>query len=300
MRRWREAVAEALYAPGGFYRRPEGPAGHFRTSAQEPLFAEAVAALARELGLGAVLDVGAGRGELLHGLAAHAPELRLCGVDVVPRPPGLPPGVGWTQPEERTAGDEPVLAVAHEWLDAVPVDAVALAEDGPRVLLVDDDGSEEPGPPADDAELAWLERWWPLAAPGDRAELGGPRDAAWTALLRSLPPGSAALAVDYGSLRAERAAGAFTGGTLRGHRGGRLVPPVPDGSCDITAAVAMDAVRAAGEACGATTLLDTTQREALGRLLAPGGGWARELARAELRDPTGVGAFRWLLQRPAG
>ncbi|MEU1025014.1 hypothetical protein ABZ366_23525, partial [Streptomyces sp. NPDC005904] len=31
-RGWREAAETALYGPEGFYRRPEGPAGHFRTS----------------------------------------------------------------------------------------------------------------------------------------------------------------------------------------------------------------------------------------------------------------------------
>ena len=30
---WEQAWAEALYGPRGFYRRPEGPAGHFRTAA---------------------------------------------------------------------------------------------------------------------------------------------------------------------------------------------------------------------------------------------------------------------------
>ncbi|NED77150.1 hypothetical protein G3I51_33510, partial [Streptomyces sp. SID9944] len=27
---WRAAARDALYGPAGFYRRPEGPAGHFR------------------------------------------------------------------------------------------------------------------------------------------------------------------------------------------------------------------------------------------------------------------------------
>ncbi|CAM5525142.1 hypothetical protein STANM309S_01788 [Streptomyces tanashiensis] len=53
----------------GFYLRPEGPAGHFRTSVHaSPLFAAAVARLlgevAEELGTDEVdlVDVGAGRG----------------------------------------------------------------------------------------------------------------------------------------------------------------------------------------------------------------------------------------------
>ncbi|MEU3502835.1 hypothetical protein ABZ726_19445, partial [Streptomyces hundungensis] len=43
-RGWRAAAEEALYGDGGFYLRPEGPAGHFRTSVHaSPLFAAAVA-----------------------------------------------------------------------------------------------------------------------------------------------------------------------------------------------------------------------------------------------------------------
>lgn len=68
-RGWREAAQAALYGDEGFYRRPEGPAGHFRTSVHaSPLFAAAVARLlagiARELDTGtiALVDVGAGRG----------------------------------------------------------------------------------------------------------------------------------------------------------------------------------------------------------------------------------------------
>ncbi|MEU7702606.1 hypothetical protein AB0B81_30845, partial [Streptomyces sp. NPDC039028] len=74
---WRQATERALYGPGGFYLRPEGPAGHFRTSVHaSPLFAGAVARLlaevAEELGTSEVdlVDVGAGRGELLTGVLA--------------------------------------------------------------------------------------------------------------------------------------------------------------------------------------------------------------------------------------
>ncbi|MER7036018.1 hypothetical protein ABT334_34275, partial [Streptomyces albidoflavus] len=77
---WREATRTALYGDEGFYRRPEGPAGHFRTSVHASgLFASAIARLlvrtARELGSGTVdlVDVGAGRGELLTGVLAALP-----------------------------------------------------------------------------------------------------------------------------------------------------------------------------------------------------------------------------------
>ncbi|MBI0380394.1 hypothetical protein JBE27_30050, partial [Streptomyces albiflaviniger] len=43
---WRTAAERALYGAGGFFRRPEGPGGHFRTSVHaSPLFARAVAEL---------------------------------------------------------------------------------------------------------------------------------------------------------------------------------------------------------------------------------------------------------------
>src|SRR5947208_2791006 len=73
-----------------------------------------------------------------------------------------------------------------------------------------------------------------------RAEVGAPRDTAWAGAVRALARG-VALAVDYGHLREDRPA--F--GTLTGFRNGRQVAPVPDGSCDLTAHVAIDSVAAA-------------------------------------------------------
>ena len=117
----------------------------------------------------------------------------------------------------------------------------------------------------------------------------------------------AALAVDYGHLRATRP----PGGTLAGYRAGRQVPPVPDGSCDLTAHVAVDAVAAAG---GAPYRL-VSQRAALrglgvdgarpplGRAATDPGGYLRALAAAsaaaELTDPAGLGGHWWLLH-PVG
>ncbi|CAM5713067.1 hypothetical protein SBADM41S_01778 [Streptomyces badius] len=111
-RGWREAAQAALYGDGGFYRSParspKGPAGHFRTSVHaSPLFAGAVARLltgiARELNTGtvALVDVGAGRGELLTGVLAalaarpEAPDVTPYAVEVAARPPGLDPRIEW-------------------------------------------------------------------------------------------------------------------------------------------------------------------------------------------------------------
>jgi SAM-dependent MidA family methyltransferase len=117
-----------------------------------------------------------------------------------------------------------------------------------------------------------------------------------------------AVAVDYAHVRSGRP----PYGTLAGYRDGHLVPAVPDGSCDVTAHVALDACATAGQAAGATGTQLTTQREALRALGLSGARPPIELARsdprryvtalcaageeAELLDPDGLGGFTWLLQ----
>ena len=315
---WRRATERALYGPGGFYRGGPGPGAHFRTSVHvSPRFAEALvrllgdvdAALGRPESLDLV-DVGAGRGELLTGMLAAAPpslaaRLRCVAVEMADRPAGLDPRITWraAPPAEITG-----LAVANEWLDNVPVDVVEVTADGPRMVLVDPrSGGERTGgaPPPDDA--AWLARWWPVEDPGGRAEVGRHRCAAWTGLLRRVRRGLA-LAVDYGHVRADRPAC----GSLAGYRDGRIVPPVPDGRCDITAHVALDACAAAGRDAGARATAVLTQRAALRGLGVTSARPPLELARtdprryvrevsaastaAELLAPDGLGAFTWLAQ----
>jgi SAM-dependent MidA family methyltransferase len=77
---WREAMRNALYGPGGFYTRGEPPSRHYRTSAHvSSAYAGAMLILLREVdaALGHpdrldVVDVGAGRGELLGQLLDQA------------------------------------------------------------------------------------------------------------------------------------------------------------------------------------------------------------------------------------
>ncbi|ARF73338.1 hypothetical protein B7C62_14470 [Kitasatospora albolonga] len=316
-RGWREAAEAALYGDGGFYRSPvrspRGPAGHFRTSVHaSPLFARAVARLlartARELSTDSValVDVGAGRGELLTGVLAAVPEgLEVIpyGVEVAARPPGLDPRVRWCAEVPRGVTG---LLFANEWLDNVPVEVAEADGDGtPRYVQVrTSDGAERLGPPVTGADAVWLERWWPLSAPGERAEIGLPRDLAWARAAGSLAAGLA-VAVDYAHVRGARP----PFGTLTGFRGGREVHPVPDGSCDLTAHVALDACAAAGP--GAVELTD--QRTALGGLGVSGGrpplglaasdpaAYVSALASAgeaaELTARGGLGDFGWLLHR---
>ncbi|MFE2605466.1 SAM-dependent methyltransferase [Streptomyces mirabilis] len=343
-RGWREATEEALYGPSGFYRGPEGPAGHFRTSVHaSPLFAAAVAgllcrvdeALGRPAEL-AFVDMAAGRGELVTGVLAALPaevasRARGYAVERADRPAALDHRIEWlTQPPKGITG----LLFANEWLDNVPVEVAEVDATGvPRLVLVrDDDGAERLGEPVAGAEERWLRRWWPLAseevpfpgAPseegpsddvpseempeempfeGARAEIGLPRDTAWAGAVASLDRGLA-VAVDYAHFASARP----PFGTLTGFREGRETTPVPDGSCDITAHVALDACALPGGRV-------VTQRAALRALGVSGARPALSLAAtdptayvralagageaAELTAAGGLGDFGWLLQ-PVG
>jgi SAM-dependent MidA family methyltransferase len=319
-RGWRAATEAALYGPGGFYRRPEGPGpgGHFRTSVHaSPLFAGAVARLLckvdEALGRPAALDfvdMAAGRGELVSQVLAALPvevatRARGYAVEVADRPAGLDEGITWlSEPPARITG----LLFANEWLDNVPLEVAEVDGAGvARLVLVRRDGTERLGEPVADAEAAWLARWWPLPPEeGLRAEIGLPRDTAWTSAVAHVERGLA-VAVDYAHTARTRP----PFGTLTGFREGRETAPVPDGSCDITAHVALDAC--AARTIPAARLL--AQRDALHALGLTGArpplalassdpsAYVRALANAgeaaELTATGGLGDFGWLLQ-PVG
>jgi SAM-dependent MidA family methyltransferase len=356
---WRQAWETAQYGPGGFWARGEEPGRHFRTSVHaSPLFAGAVLTLLERvdaaLGHPPVLDlvdVGAGRGELLTAVGALAPaglrdrlrptavEIRP-GIDAVRDVRDLPPVTG--------------LLVANEWLDDVPLDVVVRTPAGPRLALVDPAGVESPGPPPAPEDLAWIDRWWPArpapdsdpdpyaradpenrrgadpgtrsgaappghadpgagAGPGagdailERIEVGRSRDDAWAAAVSRIARG-VALAIDYGHEAPDRP----PSGTLTGYRGGAQVPPVPDGTRNLTAHVALDSVAAAGRRAGAGDTRLDDQRSALLSLgvdpqrppvsLATtdppryAAALRRAAEAAELTDRTGLGSFSWLVQ----
>jgi SAM-dependent MidA family methyltransferase len=285
VRAWSEAWDDALYGDAGFFRR-EVPGDHFRTNAAVPLFASAVRRLAARVdeALGFpdpfdLVDVGAGRGELLLALGEVPARWRLTGVDVATA--HVP--FGWSHDIPPLTG----LLFANEWLDAVPLDVVS----GGSLVLVEPDGTEVLGAPH---TSEWAARWWPGAG---RVEVGASRDLAWATAVSRVRRGLA-VAVDYGHLVGTRRP------TLTGYRDGRQVAPVPDGSRDLTAHVALDACAAA---TGAALV---TQREALqglgvgAALPAPNDpAYALGLQRAsqarELLDPDGLGGFGWLVQ-PVG
>jgi len=312
--RWREAMERALYGPDGFFVAGSGPAGHFRTSVHSsPAFAAAILRLIGRLdaALGRpepfdVVDVGAGRAELLLELHSLAPQplrerLRLAAVEVAPRPTGLPDRIAWlAAPPAATTG----LLVATEWLDNVPLDVV---QDGRYVLVEPVTGEETAGGRVAGPDAHWLDRWWPEGA---RREVGLTRDRAWMAAVRTVRRGLA-LAVDYGHVRDERP----VDGTLTGYRYGRQVPPVPDGSCDLTAQLAVDSAATAGAVASGVPYTLVPQRTALRSLGVTGrrpplalastdpAGYVRALAdastAAELTDPDGMGGHWWLFQ-PVG
>ncbi|MFJ9905872.1 SAM-dependent methyltransferase [Streptomyces sp. NPDC101152] len=308
----------ALYGPDGFYRRPEGPAGHFRTSVHaSPLFAGAVArllcrvdeALGRPPRLDFV-DMAAGRGELVTAVLAAlpadvAPRARAYAVELADRPSGVDDRIEWLpRPPRGVTG----LLFANEWLDNVPVDVAEVDADGvARRVLVRRDGTERLGEPVGGVDADWLARWWPLPPEeGLRAEIGLPRDEAWADAVASLDRGLA-VAVDYAHTRDARP----LFGTLAAFREGRETAPVPDGSCDITAHVSLDACAARS---GRRARL-VRQRDALRALGVAGvrpplalassqpAAYLRALASAgeaaELTAPGGLGDFVWLLQ-PVG
>ena len=242
---WKQAWDAALYGPDGFFRR-EAPAAHFRTSVHaSPLFAQAIVRMTRDAGLNTVVDIGAGRGELLAQIRVLDPGLDLLGVEVASRPHGLDPAIAWTSALPEAVDG---LVIANEWLDDIPCHVVEVDDEGvPRMVHVDPaSGVEELGSPLRHASVpaslaSWTQRWWPLsdAAPGTRAEVGSTRDAAWADVVRRVTRG-VAVAVDYGHTLEDRPA--F--GSLRSYRDGHEVDVVPDGSRDVTAHVAVDAVAA--------------------------------------------------------
>ncbi|HZU56675.1 MAG TPA: SAM-dependent methyltransferase, partial [Actinocrinis sp.] len=235
-------------------------------------------------------------------------RLRLVAVEVTPKPDNLTSDIEWRN--DLPAGVTGLL-IANEWLDNVPCDVAESTPHGWRLVEVAADGAERLGPEPNPDQQAWLSTWWPTPnssnEPSDqplRAEIGLSRDTAWRRAVAALDRG-VAIAVDYAHNRTSRS----PFGTLTGYAHGRQTAPIPDGSCDITAHVALDS-------CAAATHADwtvlATQREVFHSLGMTGGrpdlalastdprGYLRALsqasAAAELTDPLGLGGFGWLAQ----
>lgn len=266
------------HAAAGFYRE-QSPTQHFATDAMDGTSATLVLPLLHQQlrttsDSVTIVDVGAGDGSLsaqlimaLDGTDLQGRVQAVC-LDLRDRPAGLDPRIDWIRADARTASLDTFdgILIAHELLDDLPCPWIECDAEGiRRAVLVDEGGHTHLGPALADqsacADLginapaidAWLDRWWPLKHPFARCEAGLTRDAAWARLTQSVRNGHA-IAVDYGHLRSDRIAGTWDGGTITGYRHGRVVSPNPDGSCNITAHVGIDAVASAG-ACARDTSL---------------------------------------------
>jgi SAM-dependent MidA family methyltransferase len=309
-----------------FYSR-ERPRDHFETSAHPgPELARALATMAIDTDdrIGNperfdLVDIGAGDGELMVALLSALRELspdlarRCVPVAVDIRPPSMDdPRVTWcigdalrVLPQQYTRGING-LVVAHEWLDDLAMDIVERSPSGElRYVNIDvTTGVETLGDAVGEDERGeWLRRWWwPVTG---RAEVGLSRDRAWQAVCGLIHQGRA-VAIDYAHTRQQRSRGDCEQGTVRGYRDSRLVQPIPDGSCNITGHVALDAcAHAVG---GSWTLTD--QRTALSRVAVPlpppslaatnPDAYAQQLQShmrvAALRRIPGPGSMSWLVQ----
>ena len=278
---WKQAWDQALYGKSGFYRRVEGPAGHFSTATQGipqigEMLARSLLKLMDQEGLDTFVDMGCGRGELLEHVHRLSPQSHCIGVDIVDRP-RLSEPISWIQspgggqlPDDLD-GLSDTLVFANEWLDVVPCSIAEMDEDGElrEVLVKVPSGDERLGEIVSGTDREWCQWFWPIdrLEPGDRLEIGETRDTAWDDLLGRLVSGLA-VAVDYGHTIDSRP----PPGSLTGFRQGRQVLPIPDGSCDLTAHVAMDSLTH-------DELLD--QRTALRQLGTSGQTPPHDLARSD-------------------
>jgi SAM-dependent MidA family methyltransferase len=247
---------------------------------------------------------GGGRGT---SRPEEAAGTRIVAVDVVDRPEGLDERIEWIRspggaalPDELAdLGD--ALVIAHEWLDVVPCDIAEVDEEGRlRYVFVDPGtGTETLGDGLSIIDTVWASQHWPASRPGERVEIGRSRDLAWRDLVWRVRSGTL-VAVDYGHTRAARPGG----GSLAAYAGGRQVRPVPDGSCDITAHVAMDSLdhdelRTQREILRELGVLGRTPP--IGQASSDPLGYLRALERAGaealLIEAHGFGAFWWAVKR---
>ncbi len=295
------------------------PDDHFRTSAAHvDVLAPAIAGFVA-VGLPApeecviveVVDVGAANAGLgMHvadALAARGWRTRTRSFDLRPGPGvtvGVVPQAMTDCDPDREAGTYGVV-IAHEFLDDVACERIVIDDTGAPRLLLAEDTRTVIGPRLDDPAcdrwgidagdiVSWWLQWAPCRIPGVIVDIGAARDAAWCSMLDHFDRG-AAVAVDYAVSRADRS---DRGTTVTAYRDGRRVPVTLDGSANITAHVAFDALAVAGSRHARTTAL-RRQRECIAAPTSPLeslGDLARASRIATLRDPAGLGAFRWLAQ----
>lgn len=175
------------------------------------------------------------------------------------RLPGLAPP-RWVSALSDIPGDLPVLLVANEVLDCLPILQAVRGPDGWRerridlgdngALVLEPAGLTEPPAPPPTADLGSVFEWSPALVGLGRAA---------GALIRRA--GGAGLFIDYG--RGEAGVG-DTLQALRAH--GRVDPLASPGEADLTAHVDFPAFLAAARAAGAAASAPLSQAEFLARL----------------------------------
>ena len=209
---WRAAMERALYGEDGFYLR-ERPSGHFRTSvgaspaSPRPSCARSIAGGRRARPPAAARPRRhrrrrgrAGRPTCSRRATPRSrARLRIIGVDLAPRPAGLPEEIAWRLAVpglDHRAGDRQRVArqrpARHRRADRRRTPA--RHGQRPRPATSGSGTGRRRGP------TAWLDRWWPLRGLGERAEIGRPRDAAWASVIERLA-GGLAIAIDYAHAR---------------------------------------------------------------------------------------------------
>jgi SAM-dependent MidA family methyltransferase len=212
-------VADYIAAANQHYyasRDPLGEEGDFTTAPEiSQMFGELVGLWLADLWLRAgrpagvrYVELGPGRGTLADDAlramrgAGLTPPVELVETSLVLRTAqrALLPAARWHDAVEGLPEGAPLLIVANEFFDALPVLQWVKAPDGWRELVVtaDDDGfRREPGPLAEPPAFA------PAQAPdGTIVEARPEADAAVRAIARRLKAsGGAALIVDYGHER---------------------------------------------------------------------------------------------------
>ena len=322
-----EYQANALYAPGlGFYSRGGGAGRRrdFVTSPEVgPLFgavlARALDAWWDELGRPErlpVVDAGAGPGALARTVLAAAPRgaeaLELTLVEVADVQWATHPAGVTSRPELPAPGElgpGPVIVLANELLDNVPVSVVERTAGGWVEVTVDvaDGALVEGRRPLAPMQQTWCDQRAPGASVGARIPVQA-QAAEWLGQALAVAAGGRVVVVDYARTTADMAAVAPEQWlrTYAGH--GRAGDPlVHPGTADITCDVAVDQLALVAPPGRVRTQAEFLRAHGIDELVAEGRARWHELGLAggleaiagrsrvteaeALLDPTGLGGF---------
>lgn len=277
---WRQAWQEASYGVDGYFQAGV-IAQDFHTPAHDPLLWYWLLTRMRSLDVKQLHDLGAGDGTLIAGIASAAAAqnirnaITLSGYDMRKPSPQWTTAVAaaaetskqvecrWYQGDVALMRQPlPGLSCAVELLDDIPTEVAIARETGCadsarpacvswHYLLVDRNGEETVGDVCTEADLSWLQLWWPHPVVGDRVEIGRTRDECALALARNCVAGELWL-IDYGITPPTHSSSARAPwpGTLAGYSQGIQVAAIADGRRNLTAHVHFPAVAASLSALG--------------------------------------------------